>query len=67
MFLTTKAILLGMRAKLTTPEQWTQRRYARLKDGSPASYSNKHACSYCMSGAILSIAEDEPKIGRAHV
>lgn len=62
MFMTTKEILSAMRAKLERPEQWTQHRYARLKDGSPVRYGNTQACSYCMEGALFAVAEDEPNL-----
>lgn len=47
--------LLAIRAKIDTPEKWTQECYARGEAGEDVRPLSKTACRFCAMGAMISL------------
>lgn len=47
--------LLAIRAKIDTPEKWTQGSYARDAEGRDVRSNSEKACRFCAMGAVLSL------------
>ena len=56
--MTTAETLRAARELIADPEHWTQGCLARNKDGQPALYDGRSACSWFAIGAIRRTADD---------
>lgn len=45
-------VLIAARALYDSPEKWTQKVFARDKDGNAVTWENERAVCFCLSGAI---------------